>query len=60
MAAFLEQREKERKELNLLKSSVENVQEWTRLMKEVKECESDGVYLIDTGKCKVINPYDQY
>ncbi|CDW75604.1 tpr repeat protein [Stylonychia lemnae] len=50
----------ERKELNLLKTTVDNVGEYSHLINDIKELETDGVYVIDTGKCLIVNPYDNY
>ena len=30
------------------------------MMSELREKDSDGMYIIDTGRCKLVNPYDNF
>ena len=48
------------KHVNILKNTVENANEYNYLMKNFKEKDSDGLYLIDTGVCSIINSYDKW
>mmetsp|Transcript_23184 Transcript_23184/g.22680 ORF Transcript_23184/g.22680 Transcript_23184/m.22680 type:complete len:101 (+) Transcript_23184:1712-2014(+) len=42
-----------------MRTSVEQAQEYNSLLKNIRESDGDGVYIIDTGRCKIINPYDK-
>lgn len=46
--------------MHILKSTNDNVQEYSSLMKDLRKIESDGVLIIDTGKCRIVNPQDQH
>jgi hypothetical protein len=51
-------KKKERQELCLMKQSVDNVSEYSKIVTDLNKEDSDGVYIIDTGKCRIVNPFD--
>ncbi|TNV73380.1 hypothetical protein FGO68_gene4626 [Halteria grandinella] len=48
------------KEFDLLKANADTAEKYSNLMNHIQEKECDGVYIIDTGRCSVVNPYDNY
>jgi len=45
--------------MTLLKQTAETAADYDALAKSLHEKESDGVYVIDSGKCAVLNPFDK-
>lgn len=48
------------KEFDTFKQAAETAGKYSGLMSNIQEKECDGVYIIDTGRCKVVNPYDNH
>lgn len=49
---------KDRKALDLLKKSAKSSEQYQALISDIKEGDSDGLYLVDSGKGRITNPYD--
>ena len=48
------------KPIELLKETTETAKGFSELMHDIKDTENDGIYIVDTGRASIINPYDQH
>ena len=50
--------EKDRKALELLQKSAISSAQYQALISDIQEGDSDGLYLVDSGRGRIVNPYD--
>lgn len=43
----------------MLEKMSKNAEQYRALISDIKEGDSDGLYLVDSGRGRIINPYDQ-
>ena len=48
----------DRKALELLQKTAKSSEQYQALISDIKEGDSDGLYLVDSGRGRIINPYD--
>ena len=44
--------------IELLKETTQTAKEFSGLMHDIKDVDNDGIYIVDTGRANIINPYD--
>ena len=46
--------------LDILKNSTAALEKYSGLMNNITEQDCEGVYIIDSGRCKIVNSYDNF
>ena len=46
--------------MDILQRTSTTAKQFSELMHDIKVSDSDGIYIVDTGRAQIINPYDQH